>query len=65
MVALQNSPQTDNSRYKQMWTHERNRRIEVEQENYQLRKMIKVIFQSKLDYMSDSVISQIGRWQKW
>ena len=38
MVALPNQHTDD--RYKQMWMHERNRRIEVEQENIRLRKIV-------------------------
>jgi len=36
---VHNPSQTD-SHYKQMWMHERNRRIEVEQENIRLRKIV-------------------------
>src|SRR5437879_284649 len=37
-LEVHNSPQPDH--YKQMWMHERNRRIEVEQENIRLRKIV-------------------------
>lgn len=40
MVAAPNQPTQSDSRYRQMWMHERNRRIEVEQENIRLRKIV-------------------------
>jgi DNA-binding transcriptional regulator YhcF (GntR family) len=42
MVAKRITPTSTQSsdRYKQMWMHERNRRIEVEQENIRLRKIV-------------------------
>jgi hypothetical protein len=56
-IEVHNNPQPDH--YKEMWMHERNRRIEVEQENIRLRKMI---FQAALERLSISIIGQIGRW---
>jgi hypothetical protein len=40
MIQTASSDQQADSRYKQMWMHERNRRIEVEQENIRLRKIV-------------------------
>jgi len=55
---VHNNPQSD-SHYKKMWEHERNHRIEVEQENISLRK---IIFRDTLDHLCASIMSQIGRW---